>query len=71
MDARNLVNIIENVIPKHVTQMRKFKINGCWLGPKNSINIVPDNKATQMAIKRIPNDLLTNTVSVSLFNIAN
>lgn len=56
------------MIPKHAIHMRPLKINGCRLEPINSISKVPDNNATEMARKRTPNALLTNTVSVSLFN---
>jgi hypothetical protein len=67
-EERNLANIIPNVIPKHAIQIRRLKISEGPPGVKSSINIVPDNKATDIAIKRTPNALLANAVSRSLFN---
>lgn len=67
-EERNLANIIPNVIPKHAIQIRRLKISEGPPGVNSSINIVPDNKATDIAIKRTPNALLANAVSRSLFN---
>jgi hypothetical protein len=56
------------MIPKHATQMKMLKLTGYRFEPINSISKVPDSNAAEMARKRTPNALLTNTVSGSLFN---